>query len=255
MQADISYYASERNTYMNLLKQCYLSDTTETGMQQYLSLLNNESDIESKYELVFAKISNQDYEGALSSLATIEGMIDAEKQPEETDRLAKMNHIIPVLNSVESGNKTWETIEQSEKDYLIELSENDRSIVGSIATAARMQFEPNFVYEEPIYMPGEIPLKMAKPKKLNNSIINESTLKISPNPAVDYIEVSYDITGVINGLKMLITDAMGKTVLEKELTAAKDQQIIVVKDFAKGNYICTIYNNGKPNQNTKFIKK
>ena len=59
----------------------------------------------------------------------------------------------------------------------------------------------------------------------------------------------------INGLNMQITDAIGRKVFEKELIDSKNQLIIVVKDFAKGNYICTIYNNGKPIQNTKFIKK
>jgi hypothetical protein len=78
---------------------------------------------------------------------------------------------------------------------------------------------------------------------------------IYPNPATDYIAIECNFESVGNNLRLQITDAMGKTVLEKELTAAKDQQIIVVKDFAKGNYICIIYNNGKPFQNTKFIKK
>ena len=253
MQADISYYASERNTYMNLLKQCYLSDTTETGMQEYISLLDNENDIESKYELVFAKIGNQDYEGALLSLTAIEAMIDNEMQPEEADRYAKMTYLLPVLISIETTHPKWGELSEDNRNLLINLSETDNTITGSLATSSRMSLDTSFVYEEPIYMPSNKPLKMALPKKGKTAIANEKQIKISPNPATDYIAIECNTEGFCNNLRLHISDAMGKTVLEKEL--GKAQQIIDIREFAKGNYYCTVYNNNKPLHSVKFIKK
>ena len=215
----------------------------------------NETDIESRYELVFAKIANQDYNGATSCLASIQGMIDAEQYPEEMERFNNMWSVLPILIFVESGNIEWENIEPQQKDYLIDLCNNDRGMPGSIARAARMQFDPEYVYEEPIYIAGEIPMKKPAEKKPAKSIINPTEIKISPHPAVEFITVSYTIDGVINGLHLVITDALGKIVYEKELAKSKDDLMLVVLDYAKGNYICTIYNNGKPAQNTKFIKK
>ena len=253
MQADISYYASERNTYMNLLKQCYLSDTTETGMQQYLSLLDNESDIESKYELVFAKISNQDYEGALSTLSSIETMIDREKYPEEADRYANMTNLIPVLITIETSHPRWNDLSENDRNLLINLSETDNTITGSLATACRMALDAGFVYAEPIYIPTDRPLKMSLPKKGKTAVVNEHYIKISPNPATDYIALECNIEGFGTNLRLQITDALGKTVLEKEF--GKAQQIIDIREFAKGSYYCTVYNNGKALDSVKFIKK
>ena len=78
---------------------------------------------------------------------------------------------------------------------------------------------------------------------------------ISPNPANEAITISYEIIGSVNALKLCITDALGKTVFEKGLTTDKGQELLEVKNFAKGNYICTVYNNGKPILNGKFIKE
>jgi hypothetical protein len=253
MQADISYYASERNTYMNLLKQYYLNDTTEIGIQQYISLLENENDIESKYELVFAKISNQDYEGALLTLTAIGTMIDNELQPEEADRHAKMTNLIPVLITIESTHPKWEELSDNDRNLLINLSETDNTVTGSLATACRMVLDTGFVYAEPIYIATDRPLKMASPKKGKTAIANEQQIKISPNPATDYIAIECNTEGVGNNLRLQITDAMGKIVLEKEF--GKTQQIIDIREFAKGSYYCTVYNNGKAFDTVKFIKK
>ncbi|MEI6821686.1 MAG: T9SS type A sorting domain-containing protein [Bacteroidota bacterium] len=85
-------------------------------------------------------------------------------------------------------------------------------------------------------------------------ISDESYLKISPNPANEYITVSYNINGVINGLRLFITDAMGRAVYDKNLNKAKDEQLLIIKDYAKGTYFCTIFNNGKVIKSGKFIK-
>lgn len=253
LEADVSYYAAERKSYLDLLKQNYLNDSTETGMQQYISLLNNENDIESKYELVFAKISNQDYEGALSTLSSLENMIDIEKYPEEADRHAKMTNLIPVLITIESTHPKWEELSDNDRNLLINLSETDNTVTGSLATACRMVLDTGFVYSEPIYIPTDRPLKMSLPVKSKVAIANEQHIKISPNPANDYIAIECNFEGVGNNLRLQITDAMGKTVLEKEL--GKAQQIIDIRKFAKGSYYCTVYNNIKAFDTVKFIKK
>jgi parallel beta-helix repeat protein len=255
LEADVSYYASERKTYLDMLKQYYLDDTTAIGMQSLIQLLASETDIESHYELVFAKIANKDYEGAINSLNNIEGMIDPEIQPEELERFTKMTTIIPILISIESGNINWEDINSSDKDYLIQLSENETGMPASIARAMRMQFEPDYVYNEPIYIIGEIQLKKAVVKKTEVSVSNEQMLKVAPNPANEFITLSYNFCGINIGLKLIITDALGKPVYERELPKPKDNIMLVISDFAKGNYFCTIFNNGKPIQSAKFIKK
>ena len=85
------------------------------------------------------------------------------------------------------------------------------------------------------------------------AVTNEQHIKISPNPATDYIAIECNTEGVGTNLRLQITDALGKTVFEKEL--GKAQQIIDIREFAKGSYYCTVYNNGKVLDTVKFIKK
>ena len=86
-----------------------------------------------------------------------------------------------------------------------------------------------------------------------SKITTDKSLKIYPNPANEFVSISYNVTVLTNALRLQITDAMGKTVLEKEL--GKAQQIIDIREFAKGSYYCTVYNNGKALDTVKFIKK
>jgi len=255
LEANVSYYTSQRKTYLNLLKNYYLTDTTGNSLINLTDLLSSETDIESKYELVFAQINKQDYEGAYTTLGNIGSKIDPEKQPEEMTRLLNMSLIIPILVNVETGEDTLENLPEYYLNAIIDLSDNDRSLAGSIATALRMRIDTNFVYNEPIYTYDDETLKMAKPIRKDHKLLsNESYLKINPNPANEYIIISYNISGIVNGLSLSITDAMGKTVYAKQLNKASDEQLLLINNYAKGNYICTIFNNGKPIKSGKFIK-
>ena len=180
-------------------------------------------------------------------------MIDREKYPEEADRHAKMTNLIPVLITIESTHPTWEELSENDRNLLINLSETDNTVTGSLATASRMALDAGFVYSEPIYLPTDRPLKMSLPKKGKTTVTNEQHIKISPNPASDYIAIECNTEGFGNNLRLQITDALGKTVLEKEL--GKAQQIIDIRAFVKGSYYCTVYNNGKALDTVKFIKK
>ena len=255
LEANVSYYSSQRKTYLDMLKKYYLADTTSNGLNNLILLLSNETNIDSKYELVFAQISKQDYDGAYSTLNYIGSLIDPDKQPVEMTRLLNMSLLIPILVNVETGEDTLENLPEYYLNAITDLSDNDRGLAGSIATALRMRIDTNFVYNEPIYTYQDETLKMAKPfKKINKSIDEETYLKINPNPANEYIIISYKISGTVNGLKLSITDAMGKTVYVKQLNKANDEQLLLINNYAKGNYICTLFNNGKAIKSGKFIK-
>ena len=255
LEAEVSYCDAERKTCLDLLKINYLSDTTGNSFNLLIDLLSNETNIESKYELVFAQISKHDYNGAYTTLDNIGNQINPEKQPEEIARLLNMSLIIPILVNVESGEDTLENLPEYYINAITDLSTNDRGLAGSIATALLLRIDTNFVYNEPIYTYEEETLRMAKPiKKTKKTLTEETYLKINPNPANEFITVSYNINGDINGLRLFITDAIGKTVFIKQLNKANDEQMLIIKNYAKGNYICTLFNNGKIVKSKKFIK-
>jgi hypothetical protein len=78
-------------------------------------------------------------------------------------------------------------------------------------------------------------------------------LKVYPNPANEFVIISYEINENINGLQLLICNALGKIVYNKELSKTKDELLIMLKDYANGNYIATMLNNGKVYKIAKFV--
>ncbi len=78
-------------------------------------------------------------------------------------------------------------------------------------------------------------------------------MRVYPNPANDFVVISYEISKAINGLRLVICNSLGKTVYDKELNKAKDELLITLKDYAKGNYVVTLFNNGKVVNSSKIV--
>jgi len=253
LEADVAYYATERKTYIDLLKKYYLEDTTATAYQSYTQLLAAESDIESRYELAFAQLNNSDYEAAASTLSNmLEILPDNE---EEVKKHIELTALFPVLNRIVNECVMWEDLDGNERDIITDLSDNNNELPGMLAKAVRMHFDTAYIYEEPIYADREQELRMAIPKNNNklNTKSDEQDFKVSPNPANEFVVISYEINNAINGLRLVISNATGKTVYDKELNKPKDELLITLKDYAKGNYVVTLFNNGKVVNSSKIV--
>ena len=251
LEADVSYYAGERKTYLDLLKQYYLADSSTNAISSLKQLLTAETDVESQYELVFTQL----YEKAATTATTttLENMenmlIDNDI---ERDKYNRMKQLLPIISQLNVDGLSWEEVDRSKIE---DLSQNNEELPGTLAKAIRMHYDENYIYQEPIYVDeNQEELKTAiinKSPKFKKQIL--SSIKISPNPAKEFSILSYAIAEAINGLRLVICNNLGKVVYDKMLNNANDEIMISLKDFAKGNYIASIYNNGKPNKSIKFI--
>ena len=112
--------------------------------------------------------------------------------------------------------------------------------------------DPNYVYQEPIILPIIDPqTKSTKPQK--PKALSKNEIAIYPNPANDFVTIAYQITDLVNGLQLIVCDALGKVVYTKELTNQSDQLLLVVKGYVKGNYVAAIFNAGKTIKSSKFV--
>jgi Zn-dependent metalloprotease len=73
-------------------------------------------------------------------------------------------------------------------------------------------------------------------------------LNIYPNPAKEYIIVT-----AASGANLMITDALGKIILIKEITSAEEK--ININQFAKGIYFVEVQDNSKAVYRTKIVKE
>jgi len=65
--------------------------------------------------------------------------------------------------------------------------------------------------------------------------------------------LDYEISEAMDDLHFVICDALGKLLYSTNLSKQKDLILISLKDFAKGNYISAIFNNGKRIKSCKFV--
>lgn len=90
---------------------------------------------------------------------------------------------------------------------------------------------------------------------VSSPALNTSDLSVFPNPASDYITISFNnlVQGDVN---MYITDLTGKRVktISKDITTGMYNTNLTVSDLASGMYMLNVQN-GKSVQTTKFIVK
>jgi len=83
-----------------------------------------------------------------------------------------------------------------------------------------------------------------------------NTLKVYPNPVIDFATVEIDATTINSTLLMVVTDVQGKVVYKKQLpgTNYTSREKINMSAFGKGTYFITIYFNGKDKLTAKAVK-
>ncbi|NVN94518.1 MAG: T9SS type A sorting domain-containing protein [Bacteroidetes bacterium] len=253
LEADVAFYATERKTYLDLLKKDWLADTTATAAQSLLQLLSEETDVDARYELAFAQLANKNTEAANATFAAIEQLLLPDDK-EAKEKYYHMKQIFPIISKIEIDGIGWDALQEGERALINDYSENNDQLPGMLAKSIRLRFDNEYTYEEPIYKLRDEELKMATENKLNKpAIVAEQNFKISPNPAKEFMVVSYVFNQNTNGLRLVISNALGKIVYSKTLNKSKDELLITLKGYTSGNYIATIFNGGKAIKSSKFV--
>jgi hypothetical protein len=249
-EADVAYYATERKTYLDLLKKYHLEDTTANASQNLIQLLSCESDLESRYEMVFAQIANNEYTAANTTLDNMESILP--ENDLEIIKYYKMRNILPIIEQLNSGETTWENIDQS---IVNELSENDDELPGMLAKSIRLRFDTAFIYEEPIYTDLNEELRLSIPKNNNKLTVksNNESFKVSPNPANEFLIVEYSVEKSAKEILLVITDMQGRLIRKQQLTNTTNQTLINVEALLNGNYHFTIMVDGQQKSIKKII--
>jgi hypothetical protein len=80
----------------------------------------------------------------------------------------------------------------------------------------------------------------------------KNSVKLYPNPAVDNLVISYEMPLNANG-KLIITDILGKEILNTNITGNKSNYVVDVSNYQNGVYLSTLLVNNKKITTKKFI--
>jgi hypothetical protein len=252
LEAEIDYTAVNKQLIFNKIVSIYANDTTADYMSDSLiALYQRENTLETDIDLVYFYISQNNAEEANQLLELIpEKYVIPENQNQYWE---STQSIIGILLNLKNNNKEIQEIDAADRDLLYQILNNQQSKATGLARLLLMLSDTSFVYDEPVDLPPDIPQnKTTQPEKFYQKPIEK--LVVYPNPANDFVTLTYQTDDAsLAGLRLIICDAMGKTVYTQALFKPTDYLLIVLKDYAKGNYIASIINNKKTIKSCKFV--
>ncbi len=250
LQGEVDYCAMERQLAFNNLKSSYLLDSSEEYADSLYTLLKRENRFETDIELLYFYSNNKNFEASEEIVQLIPEKYDV--SGELADFWESTLEIYAIIKELKSNDKEISEMDDNFREILRRIINENKSTAVAAARTLLLMGDADFVYQEPIILPiiesqnkAVNAEKQKSPEKLN--------LSVYPNPAHDFATLNYAVTEPINGLQLMVCDAMGKTVYSKMLNNTKDQLLINLKEYAKGNYIASIFNNGKTIKSCKFV--
>ncbi len=148
---------------------------------------------------------------------------------------------ISLVNSAPNAEQT---------EQLQNMMQSQYSSVSGSAKALYAAYNGNYPLTEIIKLPaGEPQNKSVKTRRINNE--EPDKLLVNPNPAHDFITVSYQLPADVSNAALCIYDATGR---KYHCTAAdkSGNTIIGLKGLVKGIYICALESNGSVLKSVKF---
>lgn len=220
-----------------------INDTNGYNITNYRNEINKIRNIEAKYELVESYIETSDYILARNILNSLLEDPVYSKYNEEG-----INDYLLLLEILEDKDSITNQIIIDNR--LIDLSQLP-SRAGAKARAYLNFYDDNTNYHPELIAEPSNKSKSIRVKP-NISNMFDANIKLSPNPAKDYITFTYDLPPK-NIYTVSIYDSKGKEVIVKKLNSNKGVQSIELKNLSSGAYYYTIKDNNKVIKTDKII--
>jgi hypothetical protein len=243
LQSKLAFY-SQQKAYLNKqLVRFYLNDTINpAALDSLIALYSTDNSLQSKYSLAFLLMEQGT---GLSVLNAIPQQFTL--SAEEIVAHQKMVDYYNLLTEVASG--VPDSL-QTEALYAIESTEN-----GSASVYARnMLLALDAIeYNEPIILPDMLKSSEAiEYEKLLNTAKEFKYLEVIPNPAKDYVIISWNLDKEPMAAKVSISGSLGNPVQEFSVTGIQDQKVLDTRSLKPGVYIATLYVNNRQLESVKF---
>lgn len=218
-----------------------LNDTLGLNINEYRSVLSDMRNIASKFELADSYIGRQEYNTARSLLLNLQP--DEENQKYYSEEIESYLNYLSIMENADSLNNLNE-------NSLIELS-NYNTRAGQKAKSI-LYFNGVNINYHPVVLFEENTEKLLKPSVKLSSLMKADII-LSPNPAKDYITLSYDLDSRKTEYTIRIYDNKGINVYSGNLKENKGIKNIDTRGFSSGTYVYNVENGTEKCKSGKFI--
>ena len=248
LKANVSYYTHERMRYATQIENHYLNDTINTySMDSLIDFLDRENDVNAKYRLAFLYLQKGEYSMMNNTLNDIANNFELNEREtlENTDFIT----YFAIAQEMQENGLTYEQLGVQQKQNLQTLADGIY-LPSAYARSLLLQYDSAFAYTEPVIFPTITAARKAATDYSTNK--QQSSFKIYPNPAYDYISVDYKLE---NGKgRIEIIDNIGRTIIVKTLNDINGTELIGLDQLSPGVYKLIFYADNKIIEAKQFSK-
>jgi len=250
LEANYAHYFREKTEAINSLIRYFKTDTLILNpFDSIINLYLEDNSIYSKYSLAFEYLNRGDTLNVwdlLSSIPANFNMTDAE--------MLQYQQYVDFFDALISSGiyQGYNEIDTSLQESLFSMAS---STEGEIKTLTRnILLSENLIsYNEPFIFPDQN-LKSTKYKKHNSILtIADNSLKLYPNPALNYVIVDYSVAESASNQSIKILDISGRMCYDIAYLEPRGYMIIPLKDLSNGIYIFQLCQNRLPVISKKLI--
>lgn len=237
----LSRYKLEKARAINTLEHKYKVNGEPDSLK---TLLESDSDLESKYRLAFLNIQDGDWNQGMDILTELPSLYELSK--EEQDEHEALLAYCGLLES--TGGLPVDSLAVEELWQIMEMERGAPSMF-----ALNYLIDLNEVeYEEPIQLPEILKSSKVIGSFTSNNINKGPTsLKITPNPAKEFVIIEFELETPDNAV-IEIHDVTGRPVYYLPATNTHDEVTLDTRTWDTGIYVAALKINGKIKETVKF---
>jgi C1A family cysteine protease len=237
----------------DLMREFLLDTNMIDPLDSVIAFLENESDLDSRYDLALTQWDNTDKEGAWTTLNFIPSQFNlSEDQCIDHDNYMDYFGILQTL-----ADSTWQAdqLDSVSVSLLFYLKELGNPKIAALARG--MLVKGGFYkYIETINFPDLLKSSQVNsdPYKENHIVNNEEKLWLFPNPAGDYVIAYYDLDSKYKTGEIQLIDLNGRLLNTYLIKNGKDQIVIDLKAYPIGLYIISLNSRNQVYESKKISK-
>ncbi len=208
-----------------------------------INFVSRQPDLYDKFELATIYLSYGQYDDMQNVLTDIPTTF--EMDDEKTAELNEFSTVLNIVKDMHENNLYEEGLSESNRESMQTIVANDKPITSTLALALLMRDNPSYEFTETVYDVEQNSARMANPTIDNISNITNSEFKLYPNPAHDYITLSYNCK--FANMTYSIIDIQGKALITAALKTIEDMSnnevLVDLSKLSMGTYQILIKSN------------
>jgi hypothetical protein len=248
LEAKLSEHKSAKYKSLYKLESFYKQDTLDFqgSMDSLVNLWSGEIDASQLYKLAFLYLGMNDSLNCFSTLNSIPQQINM--SPVDLDEFEDFSGLLSIIWQLKKGISCQDSLIELQLTNLSLKETKPGSLARNILIANDM-----IDYCEPIYVADNLKSAIVIHEMTQNQISCVERLKIFPNPAKDYVIVSYNLSGLSGNFQITLSSLEGRPLIQRKITGIKNQCIISTDELSSTLYFIQLVMDNTTIESKSFL--